>query len=229
MSSRPPEAPLKALTDLDHRIEAAVGRSVDTLWEQCDRGLLDESHTRLVEAHRALVQAVTGVTFYRTLLGRLAGGEFPVDQALFDRIDRTVGQLEEAAGTRDERQKATVAVLERVEADAPRANPAGVELSAPDFAALLAIARGAHLRRHLLTNQLSVVTASGTRIPPSVLGRLEKNGLVERDTAHPAIAGQRVTLTDAGRTTLTGRRPEGAAATRPPPRAGAWPAPRARN
>lgn len=101
-------------------------------------------------------------------------------------------------------------------------------MSAPDFAALLAIARGAHLRRHLLISQLSVVTASGTRIPPSVLDRLEGSGLVERDTAHPAIAGQPVTLTDAGRTTLTGRRPEGAAATPPPPRAATWPAPRAR-
>ncbi|WP_237285818.1 hypothetical protein [Streptomyces niveus] len=171
MSPRPPSAPQKALTDLDHRIEAAVGRSVDALWEQCDDGLLDEPHTRLVEAHRALVQAVIGVTFHRTLLHRLTEGEFPVDQALFERIDRTVAQLEEAAGIRDERQKATVAALESVEADAPRANPAGVELSAPDFAALLAIARGAHLRQHLLTNQLSVVTASGTRIPPSVLDR----------------------------------------------------------
>lgn len=230
MSSRPPGAPLKALTDLDHRIEAAVGRSVDVLWEQCDRGLLDEPHIRLVEAHRALVQAVTGVTFYRTLLGRLAEGEFPVDQALFDRIDRTVGQLEEAAGTRDERHKATVAVLERVEADAPRENPAGVELSAPDFAALLAIARGAHLRQHLLTGQLSVVTTSGTRIPPSVLDRLERAGLVERDTSHPVVAGQPVTLTDAGRITLTSRRPAGVAATASSPRAGAWPptSPRAR-
>ncbi|MFD4119158.1 hypothetical protein ACFWSJ_37670 [Streptomyces niveus] len=230
MSPRPPSAPQKALTDLDHRIEAAVGRSVDALWEQCDDGLLDETHTRLVEAHRALVQAVIGVTFHRTLLHRLTEGEFPVDQALFERIDRTVAQLEEAAGIRDERQKATVAALESVEADAPRANPAGVELSAPDFAALLAIARGAHLRQHLLTNQLSVVTASGTRIPPSVLDRLERAGLVERDTSHRVIAGQPVTLTDPGRTTLTSRRPAIAAATAPAPRAGAWPAtPRARN
>ncbi|TXL84207.1 hypothetical protein [Streptomyces sp. IB2014 016-6] len=230
MSSRPPGAPLKALTDLDHRIEAAVGRSIDTLWKQCDRGLLDEPHTRLVEAHRALVQAVTGVTFYRTLLGRLAGGEFPVDQALFERIDRAVHQLEEAAGARDERQRATLSALESVEADAPRADVAGVELSARDFAALLAIARGAHLREHLLTGQLSVVTASGTRIPPSVLDRLERSGLVERDTAHPVIAGQPVTLTDAGRTTLTSRRPAGVAATASSPRAGAWPptSPRAR-
>ncbi|MFB8440444.1 hypothetical protein ACFC7A_15505 [Streptomyces niveus] len=230
MSPRPPSAPQKALTDLDHRIEAAVGRSVDALWEQCDDGLLDETHTRLVEAHRALVQAVIGVTFHRTLLHRLTEGEFPVDQALFERIDRTVARLEEAAGIRDERQKATVAALESVEADAPRANPAGVELSAPDFAALLAIARGAHLRQHLLTNQLSVVTASGTRIPPSVLDRLERAGLVERDTSHRVIAGQPVTLTDPGRTTLTSRRPAIAAATAPAPRAGAWPStPRARN
>lgn len=32
----------KALTQLDHRIEAAVGHSLDRLWQHRDRNLLDE-------------------------------------------------------------------------------------------------------------------------------------------------------------------------------------------
>ncbi|MFJ2875862.1 hypothetical protein [Streptomyces sp. NPDC087298] len=41
------------------------------------------------------------MTFYRVLLHRLSSGEFPVDGALFERIDRTVEQLEQAADVRD--------------------------------------------------------------------------------------------------------------------------------
>ncbi|MFG3282086.1 hypothetical protein [Streptomyces sp. NPDC048111] len=40
----------KALTQLDLRIEAAVGHSIDRLWQHRDRDLLDEPHTRLVDA-----------------------------------------------------------------------------------------------------------------------------------------------------------------------------------
>ncbi|MER5786412.1 hypothetical protein ABT104_32570, partial [Streptomyces mobaraensis] len=92
----------------------------------------------------------------------------------------------------------------------------------PDAAALLAIAQGAKLHEHLLTQRLSLVTASGTRIAYSQLQRLEAAGLVQRDTSHPVHAGQPVTLTDAGRAALSGSRRTNQPAA-PAPRAGAWP------
>ncbi|MFI0742986.1 hypothetical protein ACH4PU_33685 [Streptomyces sp. NPDC021100] len=97
-------------------------------------------------------------------------------------------------------------------------------MTAPDIAALLAIAQGAKLHEHLLTQRLSVVTASGTRLPHSQLQRLENAGLVQRDTSHPVHAGQPVTLTDAGRTALPGSRRTNPPAA-PSRRAGTWPVP----
>ncbi|WP_309248425.1 hypothetical protein [Streptomyces sp. MNP-20] len=197
-----------------------MGHSIEQLWQHRDHGLLDDRHTRLAEAHRDLVQAETTVTFYRSQLASLSSGEYPVDQALVARIGRTLGMLKEAARDRDQRQADTIAALESIEAvtcGQPRSVP---DLSAPDTAALLAIAQGAKLHQHLLTGRLSLVTASGARIPYSQLQRLEADHLVARDTAHPVIAGQPVTVTDTGRAALTSSRP----ATTPTPRPGTWPA-----
>ncbi|MFI1358182.1 hypothetical protein ACH4TV_32060 [Streptomyces sp. NPDC020898] len=230
MPATPAPAPAKkALTGLDHRIELAVGHSIDQLWQHRDRDLLDEPRSRLVDAHRTLVQAEHGVTFYRVQLQRLASGEFAVDQALFSRINRTVATLEEAAATRDEREQQVVAALEPIEA-AVRSSGTGpaAELPAPDHAALLAIAQGAKLREHLLTQRLSVVTASGTRLAYSQFQRLEAAGLVVRDDAHPLHAGQPVTLTDDGRALLASPRLPRPPAASPERRPGAWPAPSAR-
>ncbi|MFI7102775.1 hypothetical protein ACIBK8_25845 [Streptomyces sp. NPDC050161] len=221
----PSAPPKKVLTALDHRIEAAVDHSIDTLWEHHDRKVLDEPRSRLAEAHRLLVQAERSVTFYRTLLHRLASGEFPVDEALFARIDRTVDQLEEAAKARDEQQEKAVAVLEPVEAAAKTVRAGeGIELSAPDITALLAITQGAKLHEHLLTEVLSVSTASGTRIAYDRFQRFEEAGLVQRDTSHPVHAGQPVTLSESGRAALSASRRTRPAAS-PPPQPGAWPAP----
>ncbi|WP_405889812.1 hypothetical protein OG427_07115 [Streptomyces sp. NBC_00133] len=225
MSSTPAPAK-KALTALDPRIEAAVDHSVETLWEHRDRGLLDEPRARLVDAHRDLVKSETSLTFYRVLLQRLGSGEYPVDEALFARIDRTVSQMKQAAAIRDEHQSKVLAALEPIETAARTQPPdEGRELSAPQFAALLAIAQGAKLHEHLLTGRLSVVTASGTRVAYSQLQRLEEAGLLMRDTSHPVHAGQPVTLTDVGRTTLAGSRRTSVAAAAPAQRAGAWHAP----
>ncbi|MEV6723528.1 hypothetical protein AB0M94_21635 [Streptomyces xanthochromogenes] len=215
----------KALTQLDLRIEAAVGHSIDRLWQHRDRDLLDEPHTRLVDAHRALVQAELSVTVYRSQLNSLSSGEYPVDSKWFERIDRTIDLLEEAARTRDERQAHAVAALEPVEAAARDKAPRKVpDLPAPDVAALLAITQGAKLHRNLLTQQMYVVTASGTRIPYSQMQRLEEHGLVDRDTSHHVTAGQPVTLTDTGRAALTAPRSTSAPGTAPVPRPGTWPA-----
>lgn len=225
MPSTPPSASAKkALTALDHRIEAAVGHSIDQLWQHRDSGLLDEPRARLVDAHRALVEAVHAVTFYRVLLERLASGEFEVDEALFTRIRRTIATLEQAAATRDEHEQQVTTALEVVEAAArTRGTRPSAELPAPDHAALLSIAQGANLHEHLLTHCLSVVTASGTRIPYSQFQRLEAAGLVERDDTRPLHAGQPVTLTNAGRILLAPSRPSGPATVPTVRRAGTWP------
>ncbi|MFF0448046.1 hypothetical protein ACFYT4_16825 [Streptomyces sp. NPDC004609] len=123
----------KALTDLDHRIEVATGRSVDTLWDQRDRGLVDGPLAAMVDAHRALAQAETGVTFHRVLLHRLTSGEYPVDGALLERIDRTVDQLKEAVAQRGGLRTTALAALETVEAASRTPpSPAAAELSPQD-------------------------------------------------------------------------------------------------
>lgn len=102
MTPQPAPTPTRrAVTQLDHRLEAVTGHDIDTLWAYRDRGVLDEPHAQLVDRHRTLANAQIGVTFYLKLLNRLTSGEFPVDGALFVRIDRTADQLEEAADARD--------------------------------------------------------------------------------------------------------------------------------
>ncbi|MEU2131790.1 hypothetical protein [Streptomyces sp. NPDC018352] len=220
-----PAAARRAVSCLDHRIEAVTGHDIDTLWDHRDRGILDEPLAGLVDQHRELAQAETGVTFYRVLLHRLSSGEFPVDGALFERIDRTTDQLEQAAEARDGAAQRVVAALEPIEAAASTA-PAdsGDPLSAADRAALLAIAGGAKLHQHLLTNRMSVATASGTRIAHTELRRLEGAGLVTRDTSPPVHAGQPVALTDAGRAALAAaHRLPATHVPLPSARPGAWP------
>ncbi|WP_327255407.1 hypothetical protein [Streptomyces sp. NBC_01244] len=197
----------KALTGLDGRIEAATGTTVDALWDHHDRGLLDEPVARLVRAHRALAKAHTDLAFHRTLLQRLASGEFELDAALLARVDRVVGQIKGAVAVRDTLHAEAVTALEPVERNVPTARPDGLpDVNAPDYAALLAIARGAKLHQHLLTGRLSVATESGTRITQYVLERLEQADLVVRDTSHPIHAGQPVLLTETGRAVLAGAR-----------------------
>lgn len=197
----PPPA-RRAVSPLDHRIEAVTGHDIDTLWAYRDRGVLDKPHAQLVDQHRELAKTQTGVTFYLRLLHRLSSGEFDVDDALFTRIDRTVDQLEDATGARDAAARKVLAALEPVEAAAAASAPGAKPLSTDDQAAMLAIAGGAKLYEHLLTGRMSVTTASGTRIPHTMLQRLEDAGLVVRDTGHPVHAGQPVALTDAGRAAL---------------------------
>ncbi|WSQ12919.1 hypothetical protein OG604_36995 [Streptomyces sp. NBC_01231] len=219
----------RVLGALDHRVEAATGHEVDTLWAHRDSGILDETHARLVDLHRELAQAETSVTFHRTLLHRLSSGEFPVDSALFTRIHRTVDQLEQAAGERDAAATRVMAALEPIETAARNAHPdSRAALPVADQAALLAITGGAKLHEHLLTGRMSVATASGTRIPYTHLQRLESAGLVSWDTSHPLHAGQPVALTDAGRAALAGSHRPSPAAAPTNPRPGAWPSPAAR-
>ncbi|MGW7362452.1 hypothetical protein ACWGI8_03280 [Streptomyces sp. NPDC054841] len=191
----------RAVSPLDHRIEAVTGHDIDTLWAYRDRGVLDEPHAHLVDRHRELAKSQTGVAFYLRLLNRLSSGEFDADDALFTRIDRTVDQLEEATDARDAAARKVFAALEPIEAAAASA-PDTMPLSTDDQAALLAIAGGAKLYEHLLTGRMSVTAASGTRIPHAKLQRLEGAGLVVRDAGHPVHAGQPVSLTDAGRAAL---------------------------
>jgi hypothetical protein len=213
------------VSPLDHRIEAVTGQDVDTLWAYRDRGVLDEPHAHLVDRHRELARAETGVTFYRVLLHRLSNGEFPVDSALLARIDRTVDQLEGAANVRDTAVRRVITALGPIETAAAAAPvPSDKPLSTADQAVLLAIAGGAKLHEHLLTGRMSVITASGTRISYAEL-QLEDAGLVSRDASHPMHAGQPVALTDAGRAALFAARrtPTTTQAPKPPARSGTWP------
>ncbi|MCX5417714.1 hypothetical protein [Streptomyces sp. NBC_00059] len=204
-------------TALDLRIETAVGRSVEELRQHRDDGLLDAPHAALADAHRDLVAAERDVGFYRVRLARLASSDLPVDQALFARIERTLGQLAQAARLREVKQITAVAALEPIEAGALRQVPR--QIPTKDVAALLAIPQGAKLHEHLVTHRLAVATPTRTRISYAQLQRLEANGLVERDSSHPMQAGQPVTLTDAGRAALTAPRRAGppSAAPSPPP------------
>ncbi|MER7315989.1 hypothetical protein ABT401_30765 [Streptomyces halstedii] len=113
MPPHPAPTPVRrAVTQLDHRIEAVTGHDIDTLWAYRERGVLDEPHAQLVDRHRTLAGAQIGVTFYLKLLNRLTSGEFPVDGALFVRINRTVDQLEETADARDAAAEKVFAALE---------------------------------------------------------------------------------------------------------------------
>ncbi|MEU3537993.1 hypothetical protein [Streptomyces paromomycinus] len=220
----------KGLTSLDHRVEAATGHSIDRLRELHDRDLLDEPATRVADAHRKLNDATTVLTFHRVLLERLASGEYEIERALFARIDRAVERMKEATATRDARRAEVAAALEPLERAGRRHTGSGSmpDLSAADHAALMAISEGAQLRQHLLTGRVAAVTASGTRVPAATYQRLEAAGCVTRDESHALHAGQPITVTDAGRTVLTGAR--GTTRPTPPPaqRVGAWPATRPR-
>ncbi|MEU6182760.1 hypothetical protein [Streptomyces coeruleorubidus] len=219
-----PASARRAVSPLDHRLEAATGHDIDTPWAYRDRGVLDEPHADLVDRHRELAKAQTGVVFYLRLLNRLSSGEFDVDSALFTRIHRTVDQMEEAADARDVAARKVLAALEPIEAAAAASASGAQQLSTDDQAALLAIAGGAKLYEHLLTGRMSVTTASGTRIPHAKLQRLEDAGLVVRDTGHPLHAGQPVALTDAGRAALfAARRTPTARTPKIPARPGASP------
>ncbi|MFF1297183.1 MULTISPECIES: hypothetical protein [unclassified Streptomyces] len=217
MSSPPAPSPNRhPRTVLDHRIETAAGCSIETLWRHREAGLLDAPQAALADAHRDLVRAERDVTFHRARLARLASGEFPVDQALLARIERTVDQLAHAIDERDTEQAKAAAALEPIESAAPPQAPQQVPTK--DFAALLAIARGAKLHENLITHRLAVVTPSRTRISYAQLQRLQASGLVDRDTSQPVHAGQPVTLTDAGRAVLAAPRPAGPPGTTPSPR-----------
>ncbi|MEC3997174.1 hypothetical protein VSR01_28200 [Actinacidiphila sp. DG2A-62] len=157
----------------------------------------------LARAHQALTHAQADVTHHLRRTHRLSDGRAPADVALLERLERAVHHLAQAVNEYTARLEATVSVLEglektfrdREEVDVP-------ELAAPDFAHLLAMARGARLHQHLVTHRLSVITANG-RTPYPVLQRLESAGLVEIDRTRPLHAGQRIELTALGRRTLT--------------------------
>ncbi|MEU4949888.1 hypothetical protein [Streptomyces lavendulae] len=201
-----------------------------SLAEYHERGLLDEPTAVVADAHRLLRQGQRAVDYHRDHLRRLLFDEPVVDTTVAERIDRSIGHLRQAAATRDTHRDAVLAALAELQA----AGPACVDtirspdLSAPDTAALLAIAGGAKLHENLLTQRLSVVTSSGPRIAYSALQRLESAGLVARDTSHPVHAGVPLTLTEAGRATLTGTPRSAAPGPSPAVRAGAWPPPATR-
>lgn len=195
-----PTAIRRAVTQLDHRVEAVASHDIDTLWSYRDRGILDEPHTHLVDRHRTLANAQTGVTFYLKLFNRLTSGEFPVDGALFVRIGRTVDQLEEAADARDAAAQKVAAALEPIEAAAA---------STPDGSPFDRRPGGTARHRRRCQAPRTPPDRPGIRDRRlrhahslSPMQKLERVGLIVRDTSHPVHVGQPVSLTDAGRAAL---------------------------
>jgi len=203
---------------LDDRIHALTGYTGQQLQRHHSDGLLPPELTALAEAHRDLAGEEADVAHHLSRLHRLSTGQDLADEALLERLARVMRHLTDAVTRRDASLEATAAVLEPLEKAARSRDDGGLpDLAQLDFAHLLSLVRGAKLHQHLVTQRLSVVTASGTRLPFPALQRLEKAGLVEVDRAHPLHAGQPVALTGLGRRTLTSRSSPSAA----PPRAGA--------
>lgn len=217
-----PTSPPAPPTAVDDRIHALTGYSGQQLQRHHADGLLSADLAALAEAHQDLVGQETDVAYHLGRLHQLTDGRTPSDAALLERLERVVRHLAEAVVQRNWSQVAASSLLERLEKVARP--PAEVELpdvAAPDVAHLLAVTRGAKLHQNLITQRLSVVTASGARLPFSTVQRLEKAGLIEIDRAHPLHAGQPVALTGLGRRALTGRLP---APTAPPPGGVPYPA-----
>ncbi|MFV0131607.1 hypothetical protein ACLGI4_28580 [Streptomyces sp. HMX112] len=108
-------------------------------------------------------------------------------------------QLEETTDARDRAALGVLAALEAIEA-AARSAPA-VRRTADHRCRSGGAAdhrRRSQALRALLTSRLSVITASGTRIPYAQLQRPHSAGLVGIVTTHPVHAGQPVNLTDTG-------------------------------
>lgn len=216
LNTRPlPSASPTVRTALDDRIEKLTGHTGQQLHRHHADGLLPADLAVLAEAHQDLLGEEADISYHLRRLHQLSDDQPAVDTALLERLARIMRHLTDAVTRRDECFAAARAVLEPLEQAAHSGEEAGElpELAAPDVAHLLALARGAKLHRNLVTQRLSVVTASGARLPYPAVQRLEKAGLLEIDRSHPLYAGQPVTLTGLGRQTLTGRSP---ATTRPP-------------
>lgn len=178
-------------------------------------GLLPPDLAALAEAHRDLAGQEADVAYHLGRLHQLTDGQTPSDAVLLKRLERAMRHLADAVVQRNWSLTAAGALLAPLETAARSRDERELpDVTAPDFAHLLGLVRGAKLHQNLVTQRLSVVTASGTRLPIPALQRLEKAGLVEVDRAHPLHAGQPVALTALGRRTLTGPAP--APAARPP-------------
>ncbi|MCY0932553.1 hypothetical protein OTB20_41835 [Streptomyces sp. H27-H1] len=194
-------------TGIDDRIETVTGRSIEALWQLDDSKLLAEPVSSLVHAHRALAKAQSALVFNRVQIQRLTSGQFEIDGSVLTRIDRGLVQLKESVATRDLLLSEALTLLAPLEKDALRPTRSlGDEISPPDFARLLAMARGAKLHENIMTRRVSVATATGVKVDQYDFERLEGAGLVTRDTSHPLHAGQPVHVTDLGRSVLAGSR-----------------------
>lgn len=191
---------------LDDRIHALTGYTGRQLQRHQADGLLPPDLTALADAHQDLAGEEADVAYHLGRLHQLSGSEDLAGQALLERLTRVMRHLTDAVTRRDASLDATAAVLEPLEKTARSRDERELpDLTAPDFAHLMGLVRGAKLHQNLVTQRLSVVTASGARLPFPALQRLEKAGLVEVDRTHPLHAGQPVALTGLARRTLTSR------------------------
>lgn len=106
------------LTRQDARLEAALGQSVTSLIATGAR--TDAAAARILDAHRALAEAETRVSFLRVRLINVAAAKRRVDDAVLDQLDAQLEALEVAAEQRDELETALLHLIEVHEKEAAR-------------------------------------------------------------------------------------------------------------
>lgn len=106
------------LTRLDQRLESLFG-SLEALYARERAADADSATVELINAHRQLASAETSCTFYRVRLNSLTSGQWRVNDALLEELDRVLAFLEEAAEERDEFEAAFAQRVAALEAASP--------------------------------------------------------------------------------------------------------------
>jgi len=127
---RPPSP--RALTDADPRVAALVG-DIDQLWGLADRPEADPDLRTLANAHIALVDSVTAMSFYRLRINDLTDGRWYMDWPLQETVFTSLDKLFALATIHEARAQRLNGLLGRIEQQAQRdpARAASVRLTAP--------------------------------------------------------------------------------------------------
>lgn len=224
MPPQPAPTPVRrAVTQLDHRIEAVTGHDIDTL---CPTASAASSMNRTPNW-------LTGTARWPALRSASPStSSCSTGSRAVSSLSTVLSSYASIAPWTSWRKPPTRATPQPKRCSQPWSpsrpphhRPPTKDRSRPDDqTALLAIASGAKLHEHLLTGRASVAASSGTRIPYPQMQKLERAGLVVRDTNHPVHAGQPVSLTDSGRAALLdARRTPTTHEPKSPARPGAFP------
>ncbi|MFI7337108.1 hypothetical protein ACIBUY_04110 [Streptomyces sp. NPDC050085] len=214
----PTSGPDRTETRFDRQIEQATGLQVLDLWEFDELGLLTQPASAVAAAHRQLAQAEGVVAWHQRRLHRLTAADRVLTPTLMDRLHHYLTSLHDAITDRDRLAAQVADRLEALKTAEPPTPRSAAELAPRQIAVLLAVARGAMVVEHLVTQRLSIRTRAGQRIRWHDVEDLEQRGLLVRDPSRPPHIGQPLTLTDRGRDALTHRNTPTHRTTPPPPR-----------